>query len=224
MQRTCEESLKRVPTWVIGGAFLAPVLMNLLANKSIDFGVSWMALDCGTLVSWLAFLCMDLVTIQAGAKASIYLSAWAMIASMVTAALLAVAAVIPGTWGEAYELGSVAGIALDNTIAGNWKILLGSCIAYIISAVVNSLLNAQLGRRFNGDRFKDYAVRTYISTAIGQFVDNLVFALIVSVRLFGWNMRQCIMCSVTGAVIELVCEIIASPAGFKALSSWRRQE
>ena len=43
---------------------LATVGMNLLANKSIDTGVSRLALDGGILFSWLAFLSMDVLTLQ----------------------------------------------------------------------------------------------------------------------------------------------------------------
>ena len=220
--KTITTKLREIPMWVIAGSFLAPVLMNLLANKSIDFGVSWMALDCGVLVSWLAFLCMDLITIHAGAKAAVFVSIAATFVNVAVAGLFALVAAIPGTWGEAYILGSIAGTALDNTFSGNWFILFGSCVAYLVSAIVNSLLNAGIGKVLKKSRFCDFAARSYISTAVGQFVDNMIFALIVSTTLFGWDLIQCAACSITGACVELLCEIIFSPVAFKVSKSWQK--
>ena len=54
-----------------------------------------------------------------------------------------------------------------------------------------------------------------MSTFIGQFVDNLLFALIVSKVFFGWTLLQCFTCAVTGAVAELVFEIVFSPLGYR---------
>ena len=76
--------------------------------------------------------------------------------------------------------------------------------------------------RDSSDSFLVYAVRTYISTAVGQFADNLVFALIVSHIFFGWSMLQCITCSVTGMIVELLCEVIFSPIGFSVCKKWKK--
>ena len=74
-----------------------------------------------------------------------------------------------------------------------------------------------------------YVVRTYVSTFIGQFLDNLIFSVIVFVFFapifwdgFCWTVLQCVMCALTGAVAELIMEIIFSPFGYKIVSSWNR--
>ena len=41
--------LGSVPPLLISFLFLSVVGMNLLANKSVDTGVDWLALDCGIL-------------------------------------------------------------------------------------------------------------------------------------------------------------------------------
>lgn len=49
-------------------------------------------------------------------------------------------------------------------------------IAFFVSAVVNNFVNWYIGRTIRKDQgFAVYACRTYISTGIGQFVDNLIF-------------------------------------------------
>ena len=97
-------------------------------------------------------------------------------------------------------------------------------IAFIVSSVTNNILNSLIGKLVNNCSFRGYAARTYISTAIGQFVDNFIFALIVSHNFFGWSMLQCIMCSFAGAIVELLCEVIFSPIGYKICRGWEADE
>ena len=55
---------------------------------------------------------------------------------------------------------------------------------------------------------------------IAQFVDNFVFALVVSHVFFGWSMLQVVTCSLTGCIMELLCEVIFSPIGYKVSKQW----
>lgn len=205
---------------------LSLVMMNLLANKSIDVGVTWLALDAGILVSWIAFLSMDILVKSFGPKASTRLTFVATGMNVAVAAVFALAAAIGGVWGESFcDAGEAVNAALDGTFAGTWYVLLGSTIAFLVSAVVNAVLNWLVGRLFkrNPDGFIAYAVRSYVSTAIAQFVDNLLFSLIVSLNFFGWSLLQCITCSITGALVELICEVVFSPIGFAVAKRWARE-
>ena len=67
----------------------------------------------------------------------------------------------------------------------------------------------------NNSNFKSYAFRSYVSTGIGQFCDNLTFALIVSHQFFGWTLVQCVVCAFTGMIVETLCEVIFSYPGTK---------
>ena len=127
---------------------------------------------------------------------------------------------IPGTWGESFN-GDMTMIntALDNTVKGNWYIVFGSTLAFLVAGIVNSCVNAGIGKMCKKDNFGSFALRTYVSTAFGQFVDNLVFSLVVSQVLFGWTFIQCITCSITGALCELLFEIIFSPVGWKVCNN-----
>jgi uncharacterized PurR-regulated membrane protein YhhQ (DUF165 family) len=220
--------LRSVPAGVMTLFALSVIMMNLLANKSIDLPVDWLALDCGIIVSWISFLSMDVITKHFGAKAATELSLIAVFFNLLACLIFYIAGHIPGMWGEAYAGGSEALIngALDHTIAGTWYVLLGSTAAFMVSAVVNNGVNAVIGRllrnRENG--FSAYALRSYISTALGQFTDNLVFALLVSHFFFDWSLLQCITCSVTGMVAELFCEVVFSPAGFVICKRWRKDQ
>lgn len=216
--------LRSVPSLVMVLFVVSVVLMNLLANKEFATGVDWLALDCGFALSWLSFLCMDMLTKRFGAKASIQLSLTAMAVNLFVCLVLYLVSLVPGNWGAYYTYNSeIVNQGLNSTIGGSWYVVLGSACAFATSAVLNAVLNALIGKMCKKDNFTTYALRSYISTLIGQFADNLVFALMVSYVFFGWNMTQVITCSITGCLIELVCEIIFSPIGYRVCKKWDAQ-
>lgn len=216
--------LRSVPSLVMVLFVVSVVLMNLLANKEFAVPVDWLALDCGFILSWLSFLSMDMLTKRFGAKASIQLSLTAMVINLFICLILFVVSLVPGNWGAYYTYNSeIINQGLNSTIGGTWYVVLGSACAFGASAILNAVLNASLGRMMKKDNFAAYAIRSYISTFIGQFADNFIFALMVSHVFFGWSMTQVITCSITGCLIELVCEIIFSPIGYRVCKKWDAQ-
>lgn len=219
--------MRNIPSIIMTLFVVSVVTMNLLANKSINLPFSFMALDCGIIVSWMSFLSMDVITKHFGPKAATQASIVAVLVNLGMCVIFFVASMISGVWGESYVDGAqdLINTALDHTIGGTWYVLLGSTIAFIISAIVNNYTNALLGSA-NHDRgnFKSYAFRSYLSTALGQFCDNLVFALIVSHQFFGWTLIQCLVCAFTGMLVETLCEIIFSYPGYKIVQGWKRDQ
>ena len=210
--------LRSVPPLIVSLLILSVVGMNLLANKSIDTGVDWLALDCGILFSWLTFLCMDVLTHCYGPKAATALSFTALALNLFMALIFFLASRIPGVWGESFVEGSedVINSALDNTLGGTWFIILGSSVAFLASAVLNNFLNYGIGRLLKRQQgFGVFAARSYISTFLAQFADNLLCALLVSQLFFGWTLVQCLTCALTGAVLELLFEVFFSPIGYR---------
>ena len=67
---------RSIPSIITALFTISVVAMNLLANKTI-FQAPWLALDGGILVSWLSFLCMDIVTKAFGPKAATKLAVFA---------------------------------------------------------------------------------------------------------------------------------------------------
>lgn len=216
--------LRAVPSGLMVLFCLSVVLMNLLANKEIYTGVSWFALDCGILLSWLSFLCMDVMAKRFGPKAAVKVSLIASTVNLCVCAVLKVIALIPGNWGEFYTFNNtIANEALNNTIGGTWYVLFGSTVAIIASSVVNAVLNHTVGKLMKTNNFRAFAVRSYASTVAAQFVDNMVFSLIVSYHFFGWSLLQCFMCSLTGCVAELICEVVFSPIGYRVSKQWEEE-
>lgn len=216
--------LRNVPGLILALFMASVVVMNLLANKEL-VSFEYLALDCGFTVSWMSFLCMDVLCKHFGAKAAAKLSILALFFNLVVCGLFHLVAMIPCHWGEFYATNApAADAALDATLGGSWYIVFGSSLAMFASSVTNSLINAQIGKRLKHDNFKAFAIRSYVSTAIGQFVDNLVFAIVVSHVLFGWTWVQILACSAVAAMLELVCEIAFSPLGYRVTQSWKRHQ
>lgn len=204
--------LKSIPAVVMTLFVISIVAMNLLASKLI-VDASWIALDAGIIVSWLSFLTMDIVVKRFGSKASIKLSIIAALLNVVVMAVFTAAALIPSDW-----------VLNDYATGTNWWIIGASTAAFIASGIVNSVSNKLIEKIFrNRHSFKAYAISSYTSTMLGQFVDNLVFALVFTVPAFGIKFLPTIMFAVTGAVVELVCQIIFSPIGYKVAENWRKE-
>lgn len=210
---------RNIPAMLTALLFVGVICMNMLANKSIDLPVDWLALDAGVLFSWLVFFVMDVIVKRFGLKAANIVSISALVVNLFVALIFFLASLVPGTFGEAFRMdGSVdqtINNALNNTFKGTWYIILGSSAAFIASAIVNNLLAFLIHKAFkNKTSFKVFAIASYVSTAIAQFVDNILFALIVSKVFFGWTLLQCFTCALTGMVFELVFEMIFSPLGY----------
>jgi len=216
--------LRSIPATVVTLFVVSVISMNLLANKTL-VQLDWIALDGGILISWLSFMCMDIITKHFGPKASNQISLLAAAINLLTCLIFFVASAIPST-ADDYT-------AFDSIFGGTWFILLSSTAAFLISAVINNTLNFAIGKSFrkrpNGKLA--YAMRTYISTFVGQFLDNFIFSLIVFTYFapiywdgFCWTPLQCAMCALTGALAELVMEIAFSPIGYRLTKKWQKEE
>lgn len=213
--------LRNIPAVIMAMFVVAVIMMNLLANKTI-VQTDWIALDAGIVISWLSFMSMDVITKHFGPKASTKVSIFATFINLLVCGIFWVVSIIPSTADDYTAFNSIFG--------GTWFILLGSTIAFIASAFINNFLNWGIGQAFKKDPDGKlaYVTRTYISTATGQFFDNLIFSMIVFMGFapifwdgFSWTFIQCLMCSLTGAVIELIFEVIFSPIGYKITQRWK---
>ena len=224
MFKSCKLLFKHAPTSVVMMFVISVVLMNLLANKEIATGISWLALDCGMLVSWVSFFSMDMLTKRFGAKASIIISTVAIGINLAVCIVLFAASKVPGNWGEFYAYGdTVVNDVLNSTIGGTWYVLLGSSVAFLVSSAVNALLNVLIGKFCMQDTLPTYIVRSWGSTILAQFVDNMVFSLLVSHVFFDWTLLQCVTCSLTGCIVELLCQVVFTPMGFRITQKWQRE-
>lgn len=215
--------LRNIPSLTVSLFVVSVIAMNLLANKEL-FAVKYLALDCGFALSWISFLCMDMICKRFGGKAAAKISILALGVNLAVCLIFKVLSLAPGMWGEFYSTGMPeVNDALNTTIGGSWYVVVGSSIAMLCSAICNSVLNQGIGKRMKDDSYRTFAVRSFVSTFVAQFIDNLVFATLVSYHFFGWTLAQVLLCSLTGAVMELLCEVIFSPIGYRVSQSWTKE-
>ena len=211
-----------IPATVATLFAVSVVMMNILANKTI-YQSAFLALDGGILVSWLSFLCMDVVTKAFGPKAATKLSVFAIGINLIVCFFFYIVSIIPTE--EDFS-------AFNQTVGGTWFILLSSTVAFLSSACINNFMNWGIGRAFkrNPDGKLAFFTRCYASTFLGQFFDNFIFAILTFTVFapifwdgFSWTYLQCFTCSLLGAGIELVCEVVFSPLGYKIVRRWERE-
>lgn len=214
--------LRSVPAFITSFFILATVLMNLSASK-IVYNAFNVAVTGGVLLSWVPFLCMDSVTKRFGARAAILLNILSALGNLFAVVFLAVVAAIP-TPGSDYT-------AFNSTFGCVWFIALSSTIAFVVSGIVNSLLNAAIGKLFkkNPDGKLAFFTRAYISTFIGQALDNFIFMAGVY-YIFApiyWNMSlpvlTCVGTAIVGGLLELLVEVVFSPIGYVASKRWAEE-
>ena len=216
--------LRSIPSIVVSLFVVSVISMNLLANKTLVQN-QYIALDGGILISWLSFMCMDIVTKYFGPKASNKVALLASAINLLTCLIFYIASIIPSNASDYTAINTLWG--------GTWFILLGSTIAFLVSALLNNCLNWLIGKAFikKPDGKLAYITQSYVSTFIGQFVDNLIFSVMVFMVFapiywdgFSWTFLQCSMCALTGAVAELVMEIAFSPIGYAIIKKWKREK
>ena len=218
--------LRNIPSVITALFVTSVVAMNLLANKSIDLSVSWLALDCGIVFSWLVFLLMDIVTKRYGVRAANILSIVALGINLFFSAFFVAISYIPGLWSQSFVEGSesIINIALDGTFRSSWYVIVGSSTAFAASALTNNALNYAFGRLFSKSPAVSFYLSCYLSTLVAQFLDNILFAFIVSYNFFGWTPLQCVMCAATGAVAELLFEVVLSPLAYRVVRTLEKEQ
>lgn len=210
--------LRNVPALVTVIFVVGTLAMNLAAAKVI-FNLGIVAGTGGLILSWLPFLCMDTVSKYFGARASILLNILSSVFNILVTIFLAVVAAIPTT--QDYT-------TFNSTFGAVWFIVVSSNVAFILSGVVNSLLNVSVGKLFkNKTSGVEFFTRSAISTFVGQVVDNFLFMwLLYSVFApIYWGMEPmpiitCLGTGVLGGLLELLCELVLTPVGYKIVKNW----
>lgn len=212
---------RSIPSITIAIFFVSVVVMNLMANKVV-FSIDWIAFNGGVFFSWIPCLCMDVITKHYGAKVSNIVSVVALIFNLACSLL--------------FYIVSIIGVneVFDSIFRGTWFIVLSSAIAFLASAIVNNYSNVLVAKLFkkNPEGKLCYVTRTYVSTFIGQVVDNILF-LILTYMVFGpifwgsntaWTFIQCLTCAVVCALGELILEVVFSPIGYEINKKWKEEK
>lgn len=220
--RDTKALLRNIPSLAFTLFVVSVIAMNLLANKEL-IQTPTLALDCGFCVSWISFLTLDCICKRYGARAGAKVSVIAILINLCVCGVFFLLSLTPGKWGEYYSTGlDAVNLALNNTIGGSWYVVLGSALAMFVSFLLNSALNGLIGGLTRRTGYAEFALRSFVSTGISQFIDNLVFATVVSRFFFGWTWTQVLVCSLTGAGMELLAEVAFSGFGYRMARAWEK--
>ena len=203
---------------------LSIVMMNLLAG-TIIVNESWIALDAGILCSWVAFLGMDMLVKRFGPKASIKVTIAALLVNVAVCGVFAAVGAIASATGGYFALA-------DYATGVQWWIVGISTLAFIVSGVFASLMHWFIRTKIkenNKDKFSAFAVCSWSSTLLGQFIDNIVFGfgftyIAAQLGVFGMlpiSVGAIIVMAATGCIVELLCEVLFSRLGFKISNNWK---
>ena len=222
--------LRSIPSVITAAYCVAVVVMNLMANKII-FNSHYVAADGGLLVSWIPFLCMDMVVKRYGPRAANKLNFFALFVNLAVVAMFALISALQIDVGAEYAQGDIYA-SFNAVFSCTWFVLFGSSVAFIAAGLINNFTNWGIGKLFkkNPDGKLAYVTRSYISTFIGQFADNLLFATIVFIIFapiyWGYSLTfvQCIGSATVGAVLELLMEVIFSPIGYSVTRKWKQEK
>ncbi len=224
--------LRSIPAVVVALFVVSTVTMNLAANKIVWSGLKigehyFISITGGVFLSWSVFLIMDMVTKTFGAKAAIKLNLFGAAVNTIAIIFLGIIASVPSEFpfpGANSSFDKVLGFTGSGVQP--WQILISSTIAYVASGIINAIVNSLIGRLFthNPDGKTAFITRSYVSTIIGQFVDNFIFtALAFSFFAHFYGIITIIGMATIGAAIELLSEIVFSPVAYKRCRTWQKE-
>lgn len=220
--------LRSVPSLIVMLFCVSVVIMNLMAGKTIVItDPAWFGVTGGILLSWIPFLCMDILNKSYGSKVATKLTILALGVNLFCVAMFEIVARFQiGGDPEFYT-------AFNSTFKQTWQILLASSIAFVVSGVFNNVINAGIGKLFehDPDSKKAYYARSYGSTILGQFIDNFVFTSLAFLVFFklsigtslGWTWWTVLGSATFNALLELIMEAIFSPIGYRICKKWKEE-
>lgn len=228
------KTLRAVPGLALALIVVANILMNVLANKSIielkipGTDSYWLIQDAGICLSWIGFLVGDLIVRNFGAKHAIRVNLTALIISLFVSLLLVLVGYIPGTWSPEFnyadpQIAKAVGDSINAVMGNVWYVILGSAIASACGLIINNIAQDRILKKISakhGDHYWGYLLAGGLSTIFGQILDNFVFASLVSVHFFRWTRLTALMCSLDGALLELVVEMLFTPLTYRISKNW----
>jgi len=106
------------------------VLQNILAVKTFG-NILFAVTTGGTLISWLVFACMDVITEVYGKKRAILTFTGSALLNICFNIVCWVAIAIPGT-------NDFVGSAYSTILGTGWRIAIGSIIAFLLGNYINT--------------------------------------------------------------------------------------
>lgn len=198
------------------------VLQNILAVKT--FGTELVAITTGgTIISWLVFACMDVITEIWGKKRAIKTFVASAIFNLIFNAICWIAIALPGT--SDFVQGSYSVV-----LGTGWRIAIASITAFLLGNYINTqIMYVMRVHSKDENNSKGFMFRAVLSTLFGQLVDNGLFYLmafapigIVGTIESPWSLIGQLILFTT--LIETIVEAIVSPLTAKFVKHLRTKK
>lgn len=173
------------------------IIQNILATKNIDITI--FTVTTGILVSPLVFIIQDIQTEIFGYKKAKKMIILGYVMNFFAIMLYSLSILLPSS--STYTNQEAFTIILGTTP----RIAIASFIAYIIGALINSKVMEKLKTKHEKNLF----FRAISSTVVGQFIDNMLFAVIAFIGIL--PTQAIISMIVGGTLFEVIYEIIFYP-------------
>lgn len=187
------------------------IVSNIASIKIIHAGP--LTFDAGTLLFPLAYIVSDIITEIYGFKRMrrlLYIGISMLLLMSIT---FYVVQVLPASsdWANQASFDSILGVI--------WRIVFASITALFIGDFLNSYVLAKLKIKTEGRKLWGRVVG---STAIGSFVDTVIFSLLA----FAGTMSGSTMIQLIATVyfIKIATEIIVSPLTIKVIGAIKKKE
>lgn len=156
---------------IVSFYMVGSVMQNILATKT--FGTPELSITTGgTIISWLVFLCMDVITEIWGRKRSIQCFWISAALNLLISGIAWICIAIPGN--NDFINGSYEVI-----LGTGWRIVIASITAFLLGNYANTLIMyAMRVNSKNPNKTFGFVCRAVLSTLIGQLIDNGIFYLI----------------------------------------------
>lgn len=147
------------------------VLQNILAVKT--FGTSLLAITtAGTLISWLVFGCIDLLTEVWGKGRARKTFIGGAIMNIFFNIVCWIAILIPGT-------NEFVGNAYSTVLGTSWRIATASIIAFLMGNFIDThIMHKMRVNSKDEHKTKGFVIRATVSTLFGQLADNAIFYIL----------------------------------------------
>ena len=173
------------------------IIQNILATKNIDITI--FTVTTGILVSPLVFIIQDIQTEIFGYKKAKKMIILGYLMNFIAIMLYTFSISIPSS-------STYTNQEAFTTILGTTpRIAIASFIAYMIGALINSKVIEKLKNKHEKNLF----FRAISSTVVGQFIDNMLFAVIAFIGIL--PTQAIISMIVGGTLFEIIYEIIFYP-------------
>lgn len=164
----------KLSNWIViltAGYIAGAIAQNILAVKT--FGTTMIAITTGgTLISWLVFACMDVITEIWGRKRAILTFTGGAILNLLFNLICWIAIQIPGT-------SDFIQSSYETVLGTGWRIVLGSITAFLLGNFINTqIMYLMKVHSKDQNNSKGFMFRAILSTLLGQLVDNGLFYLI----------------------------------------------